>query len=164
MAENETAAEQVEGTQEQQAEQKVDEPQGSEIDWKAEARKWEGLAKKGKAAEEELEALKQAQMTEQEKANARAEKAEAELAELKAEAERIEAAHQTAAKTGVPYELLEFCKDADAMGRFARVYAGLQPQQAHAAGRARASAVVAGGEGKVASGDLFAQAAERFLK
>ena len=162
MAENETAAEQVEGTQEQAAEQKVDEPQGSEIDWKAEARKWEGLAKKGKAAEEELEALKQAQMTEQ--AKARAETAEAELAELKAEAERIEAAHQTAAKTGVPYELLEFCKDADAMGRFARVYAGLQPQQAHAAGKARASAVVAGGEGKVASGDLFAQAAERFLK
>ena len=114
--------------------QSEEEPQGEpkKTDWKAEARKWEALAKKGKAAEDELAKLKEAQMTEQEKANARAEKAEAELAEMKAERKRLEDAREIAAKNSVPVELLEFCKDADDMEAFCKVYRESQ-QTVHAA-------------------------------
>lgn len=153
----EQAAQAAEESQQQAEAQEA--PQGT--DWKAEARKWEALAKKGKAAEDELAQLKAAQMTEQEKANARAEKAESELAAMKAEAERLEAARAVSAKTDVPLELLEFCRDADSMEEFAKLYKAKAPQ-VHSAPRAQASTVA--GDGKASSADLFAKTAEQLFK
>lgn len=108
--------------------QEVDEtPQGETetqgTDWKAEARKWERLAKKAHSAEVELEQLKQSQMTEQEKEKARADAAEAELQQLKAAQAKVEAATKLASETGVPFEMLMFCADEEAMTDFAKTYA-----------------------------------------
>ena len=143
-----------------QPETPATEPQGEgteKTDWKAEARKWEARAKKSAAAEQELEELKQKQMTEQERTAARAEKAEAELAELKAEQERLKAAKDVAIKTGVPLNLLEFCKDREAMEDFARQYNAAQPIT-HSAATAPQSRITISGEGKLTGGELFAQA------
>lgn len=102
-----------------------EEPQGKEdtTDWKAEARKWEKLAKKGHAAEIELEKMKSEQMTELEKATARAETAEKELASMKASAAKVDAARKLASETGVPFDMLMFCEDEEAMSEFAKTYA-----------------------------------------
>lgn len=131
-------------------------PQGDEVqatDWKAEARKWEARAKKSQAAEAELEKLKAANMTEQEKAIARAEAAEAELTALKAEAERMAAAREVAASTGVPLELLEYCRDKDAMAAFAKAYVDNAPK-AHAAPSAPTTRQKGGGQ--LSARDAFA--------
>ena len=139
-------------------------------DWQAKyeamrqhSREWEKRAKENAAAADELEQLKQAQLTEQEKATARAEKAESELAAIKAEQELFETRRSVAEQTGVPLELMECCTDKDAMERAAQIYLAKQPP-VHAAGKAKASQVVTGGEGKVSNADLFAQAAETFFK
>lgn len=159
----ETAAQEV-------AENTAEAQEGETQDWQAKyeamrqhSREWEKRAKENAAAADELEQLKQAQLTEQEKATARAEKAESELAALKAEQDRLAAARSVADETGVPVELLEYCQDKDAMEQFARVYQAKQPTT-HAAGKAKASQVVIGGDGKVSNGDLFAQTAEKFFK
>ena len=144
--------------------QPEEEPQGEpkKTDWKAEARKWEALAKKGKAAEDELAKLKEAQMTEQEKANARAEKAEAELAEMKAEAARLQSAREMSAKHSVPVELLEFCKDADDMEAFCKVYREVQ-QPVHALGTSMPTRISREGA-KVDPKDAFVAFAEQTFK
>lgn len=141
----------------------VEQPEtGEAVDWQAKyeamrqhSRDWEKQAKANKAAADELEQLKAAQMTEQEKANARAEKAEAELAALKAEAARMEAAQDISAKYGVPLELLNFCKDRDAMEQFAAVYRDKAPKQ-HAAPSADGSRIEKGDGGRVDNGAIFA--------
>lgn len=142
----------------------------TETDWQAKyeemrghSREWEKRAKENAAAATELEELKQAQLTEQEKANARAEKAESELAAIKAEQERLESARSVAEQTGTPVELLEFCKDQDAMEQFARIYTAKQ-RPVHAAGASRTTNVVKPGEGKASNADIFAQTAEKFFK
>ena len=161
----------VENTAEETAAtQEVDNEAQTETDWQAKyeamrqhSRDWEKRAKENAAAADELEQLKQAQLTEQEKATARAEKAESELAAIKAEQDRLAAARLVADETGVPVELLEYCQDKDAMTEFARVYQ-IKQTPVHAAGKAKASQVVTGGDGKVSNGDLFAQTAEKFFK
>lgn len=128
-------------------------------DWKAEARKWEKYAKKAQAAEKELEELKAAQMSEQEKANARAEAAESELAALKAEKAKNDAARKLASETGVPFEMLMFCKDEDAMSEFAKTYA----KQSHVSSAPKAtngSRIIRGNEQKPTTKEQFAQALE----
>ena len=147
------------------------EDQASETqDWQAKyedmrrhSREWEKRAKENAAAADELEQLKQAQLTEQEKDTARAEKAESELAAMKAEQELFETRRSVADQTGAPLELMECCTDKEAMERAAQIYLAKQPP-VHAAGKAKASQVVTGGEGALSNGDLFAQAAEMFLK
>lgn len=128
-------------------------------DWKAEARKWEKYAKKAQAAEKELEELKAAQMSEQEKANARAEAAESELAALKAEKTKNDAARRLASETGVPFEMLMFCKDEDAMSEFAKTYA----KENHVSSAPKAnsgSRIIRGNEQKQTTKEQFAQALE----
>ena len=132
-----------------------------ETDWKAKyeemrnhMRDWEKKAKANQSAFDELEKLKAEQMTEQEKANARAEKAEEELAALKAEAERVEAARHISSETGVPFDLLMYCNNTDAMADFAKKY---QTEQPHAVATANRSKVIRG-EAKKTNGDLFADA------
>lgn len=139
------------------------EPQGDiepkETDWKAEARKWEQRAKKSQAAEAELERLKQAQMTEQEKAVARAEAAEAELNALKAEKAKSDAAQKLASETGVPFEMLMFCQDVDAMNDFAKQYV----KETHVSSAPKASngsRIIRGNEQKPTTREQFAQALE----
>lgn len=132
-------------------------------DWKAEARKWEKYAKKAQAAEKELEELKAAQMSEQEKANARAEAAESELAALKAEKAKNDAARKLATETGVPFEMLMFCSDEEAMSEFAKTYA----KQAHVSSAPKAnvgSRIVKGGETKKDAKQVFAEFAAENLK
>ena len=146
-------------------EQAAEVPQGDEAqeqatDWKALARKWEARAKKSQAAEEELERLKAANMTEQEKATARAEAAEKELAELKAEAERHAAARKVASDTGVPLELLEYCRDAESMAAFAQAYAD-KAQKAHSAPSAPMARQKGGGQ--LSPRDAFAVYANEIL-
>ena len=144
-------------------EQTQEEPQGEEkasIDWKAESRKWEARAKKSEAAEAELERIKQERMTEQEKANARAEKAEQELSQLKAEAERVNAAREVASETGVPFELLEFCKDKESMEAFAESYT--KQSKTHSAPSAPPSRQNQGG-GKASNRDAFASFASNLI-
>ena len=148
MAENENA----QPIEEQQ------EPQGTEqheTDWKAEARKWEARAKKGAEAEKELAELKAAQMTEQEKLQARAEQAENELAALKAEAERANDAREVAKAYDVPASLLEYCKDRDAMERFAKEYAE-QRKETPVAPKAHSSRLVKQHVTQAGNRDVFA--------
>lgn len=143
------------------------EPQGEtetkETDWKAEARKWEQRAKKSQAAEIELEKLKAAQMTEQEKAIARAEAAENELNALKAEKAKNDAARRLSNETGVPFEMLMFCSDEDAMVEFAKTYA----KESHVSSAPKAtngSRIIKGGETKPSNREIFAQFAAENLK
>ena len=148
--------------------QEVDEsPQGEAetqgTDWKAEARKWERLAKKAHSAEVELEQLKQSQMTEQEKEKARADAAEAELAQLKAEKAKVDAATKLASETGVPFEMLMFCADEEAMTDFAKTYA----QATHVSSAPSAlggSRVIRGNDKPKDNGELFAEFAQDFFK
>ena len=139
------------------------EQQATETDWQAKyeemrnhMRDWEKKAKANQSAADELEKLKAEQMTEQEKANARAEKAEAELATYKAEAERVEAARQISSETGVPFDLLMYCNDVEAMTDFAKKYQTEQPTT-HAVATANRSKVIRG-EGQKSNGDIFADA------
>ena len=139
------------------------EPQGEteakETDWKAEARKWEQRAKKSQAAEIEREKLKAAQMTEQEKAIARAEAAENELNALKAEKAKNDAARRLSNETGVPFEMLMFCSDEDAMVEFAKTYA----KESHVSSAPKAnngSRIIRGNEQKPTTREQFAQALE----
>ena len=134
------------------------------VDWQAKyeemrghMRDWEKKAKANQSAADELEQLKAAQMTEQEKANARADKAEAELEALKAEAAKVEAARSIANETNVPFDLLMYCKDADAMTEFAKKFQAEQPA-VHAAGSAQKSRVTR--EGTPSKGDIFAAAVQ----
>ena len=137
------------------------EQQATETDWQAKyeemrnhMREWEKKAKANQGAADELEKLKAEQMSEQEKANARAEKAEAELATYKAEAARVDAARQIASETGVPFDLLMYCTDTDAMTDFAKKYQTEQPAK-HAVASVNGSKVIRG-EGKKSNGDIFA--------
>lgn len=147
-------------------EQTVDEsPQGETetTDWKAEARKWERYAKKAQAAEQELEALKQAQMTEQEKANARAEAAEAELAQLKAEKAKVDAAQKLSSESGIPFEMLMFCADEEAMQDFAATYAK-ETHVSSAPSALNGSRIVRGNDTPKSNGEMFADFAQEFFK
>ena len=135
------------------------ETEAKETDWKAEARKWEQRAKKSQAAEIELEKLKAAQMTEQEKAIARAEAAENELNALKAEKAKNDAARRLSNETGVPFEMLMFCTDEDAMVEFAKTYA----KESHVSSAPKAnngSRIIRGNEQKPTTREQFAQALE----
>lgn len=139
------------------------EPEAQGTDWKAEARKWEKLAKKAHSAEIELEQLKQSQMTEQEKANARAEAAEAELQQLKAQQAKVDAATKLAGETGVPFEMLMYCADEEAMTDFAKTYA----QATHVASAPTAlggSRIIRGNDTPKDNGQLFAEYAQEFFK
>ena len=134
------------------------------VDWQAKyeemrghMRDWEKKAKANQSAADELEQLKAAQMTEQEKANARADKAEAELEALKAEAAKVEAARAIANETNVPFDLLMYCKDADAMTEFAKKFQAEQPA-VHAAGSAQKSRIQR--DGTQSKGDIFAAAVQ----
>ena len=148
--------------------QEVDEsPQGEteakSTDWKAEARKWEKLAKKAHSAEVELEQLKQSQMTEQEREKARADAAEAELAQLKAEKAKMDAATKLASETGVPFEMLMFCADEEAMTDFAKTYG----QVAHVSSAPSALGgprIIRGSEKPKSNGELFAELTQQFMK
>ena len=119
---------------------------------RAHSREWEAKAKANKAAADELEQIKAAQMTEQEKLTARAEAAEAKLAELEARQAHDEAAKQIAKDTGVPFELLSYCSDENAMREFAGKYAENKPSPAPAAAAAR----IIRTDGKRTSADVFA--------
>lgn len=144
--------------------QEVDEtPQGETeaaepTDWKAEARKWERYAKKAQAAEKELAELKAAQMTEQEKATARAEAAEAELAKLQAEKAKVDAATKLARDTGVPFDMLMFCQDEEAMTDFASKYASEQPHISAAPSALAGKRIVRGNDTPATAADMFADA------
>ena len=132
-------------------------------DWKAEARKWERLAKKAHSAEIELEQLKQSQMTEQEKEKARADAAEAELAQLKAEKAKLDAATRITSETGVPFEMLMFCADEEAMTDFAKTYA----KETHVSSAPSAlggSRIIRGNDKPKDNGELFADFAQGFFK
>lgn len=141
------------------------EQQATETDWQAKyeemrghMRDWEKKAKANQSAADELEKLKAEQMTEQEKANARAEAAEAELAQLKAEKERVDAAQKLAGETGVPFEMLMYCADADAMADFAKTYAA----QTHVSSvpSAKSSRIITGNKERITARDQFAAALE----
>ena len=133
----------------------VEQPQGNETDWKAEARTWEKFAKENKAAKEELDALKAAQMTEQEKLVKRAEDAERQLAAANAAIQHSKDVAEVAAESGVPASLLEFCADRDAMERFAEQFNGSQ-QPVHAAATAPASRIARDVDTKRTNADAFA--------
>lgn len=142
-----------------------EEPQGKEdtTDWKAEARKWEKYAKENKAAKDELEQLKAAQMTEQEKANARADAAEKELEAIKAERAKFDAAQKLSKETGVPFEMLMYCADEEAMTDFAKTYA--KETHVPSAPKAKAgSRIVKGGEKPRDTKQIFAEFAAENLK
>lgn len=142
----------------------------SETDWKAKyesmrthSRDWEKLAKANQSAADELEKLKAAQMSEQEKANARADAAEAELAAIKAEQARVDAARRLSTETGVPFEMLMFCADEEAMTDFAKTYA----QATHVSSAPSAlggSRIVRGNDKPKDNGQLFAEYAQEFFK
>lgn len=152
-----TENEQLEPTEVVQAEEAEPQGEAPEVDWKAESRKWEKLAKRNKDAAAELEALKQSQLTEQEKMQARAEKAEAELSRLTAERDRMAAAREVSEESGVPSELLSFCKDRDAMEEFAEIFS----RHAHtpSAPKTQASRIVRDTNTPVSNRDTFAEMA-----
>lgn len=138
------------------------ETEAETTDWKAEARKWEKYAKKAQAAERELAELKQSQMTEQEKATARAEAAEAELAKLQAEKQKVDAATKLANETGVPFDMLMFCHDEEAMTDFAKRYT----TETHVTAAPSALAgkrIVRGTDKPQSNGELFADFATPFF-
>lgn len=147
------------------------EPSSAEsVDWQAKyeemrghMRDWEKKAKANQSAADELERLKAAQMTEQDKANARAEAAEAELAQLKAEKAKMDAATQLASETGVPFEMLMYCQDEEAMTDFAKTYA----KETHVSSAPSAlggSRIIRGGDAPKDNGELFADFAQGFFK
>ena len=126
----------------QEVENVEESPQGEteakETDWKAEARKWEQRAKKSQAAENELNALK-------------------------AEKAKNDAARRLSNETGVPFEMLMFCTDEDAMVEFAKTYA----KESHVSSAPKAmngSRIVKGGETKPSNREIFAQFAAENLK
>ena len=145
------------------------EPQVTETDWQAKyeemrghMRDWEKKAKANQSAADELEKLKAAQMTEQEKANARAEAAEAELAQLKAEKAKVDAATRLASETGVPFEMLMFCQDEEAMTDFAKTYA----KETHvpaAPGALNGSRIIRSTDKPKTNGELFAELTQNLI-
>lgn len=149
--------------------QEVESPE-AETDWKAKydemrthMRDWEKKAKANQSAADELEKLKAAQMTEQEKEKARADAAEAELAQLKAEKAKVDAATRLASETGVPFEMLMFCADEEAMTDFAKTYA----KETHIASAPTAlggARIIRGNEKPKDNGQLFAEYAQEFFK
>lgn len=144
--------------------------QPAETDWKAKyeemrghMRDWEKKAKDNQSAADELERLRAEQMTEQERERARADAAEAELAALKAEKEHLEAAQRIAADSGIPLDMLLFCKDEEAMTDFSKVYA--DNKHVGAAPTALAGRRIVRSESeKRSNGDLFAEVVEPMLK
>ena len=142
--------------------QQVDEP----TDWQAKyeamrehMRDWEKKAKANQSAADELEKLKSEQMTEQEKAIARAEAAESELNALKAEKAKNDAARRLSNETGVPFEMLMFCADEEAMAEFAKTYAK-ESHVSSAPKAANGSRIIRGNEQKPTTREQFAQALE----
>lgn len=142
----------------------------TETDWKAKydemrghMRDWEKKAKANQTAADELEKLKAAQLTEQEKEKARADAAEAELQQLKAEKAKVDAATKLATETGVPFEMLMFCSDEDAMADFAKAYA----KETHISSAPSAlggSRIIRGNDKPKDNGELFADFAQGFFK
>ena len=128
-------------------------------DWKAEARKWEQRAKENKGAAEELAKLKEAQMTELEKANAEAEKARAEAEALKAEKAMSDAAIKVSGETGLPVELLMYCRDADAVESFAKSvaeYVEKASPAVHVGSTTGKSRIIHPDTSKASTADIFA--------
>lgn len=147
----------------QAVEQPAEDWQAKYEDMRAHMREWEKKAKANQSAADELEKLKAAQMTEQEKANARAEAAEAELTALKAEKAKVDAANKLASETGVPFDMLMFCKDEEAMQQFAAAYA----KDKHVAAAPTAlngSRIVRGNDSPKGNGEMFAEFAQGFFK
>ena len=141
------------------------EAEQTEKDWQAEYEKmrehmrdWEKKAKANQSAADELEQLKQAQLTEQEKAIARAEQAEAELATFKAEAERVDTARRISTEMGVPFELLMYCADSEAMADFAKKYQSEQPHVSAAASATRSRIIRSESKNDKPHGEIFADA------
>lgn len=155
-------------TEEMQAQEQAEQVEESP-DWQAKyeamrehMREWEKKAKANQTAADELEQLKAAQMTEQEKVIARAEAAENELEALKAEKAKNDAARELSDKTGVPFDMLMFCSDVDAMEEFAKTYA----KQAHVSSAPKANSgtrIIKGNE-KPSSAAMFAEVAEQLFK
>lgn len=152
-----------ESTKAQEPEQPAEDWQAKYEDMRAHSREWEKKAKANQNAADELEKLKAAQMSEQEKANARAEAAEAELAALKAEKAKVDAATKLASETGVPFEMLMYCKDEDAMQEFAAAYAK-ETHMSSAPSAAGGSRIVRGDDAPKGTGELFADFAQGFFK
>lgn len=151
-------------TPETNADETTQQPQGSETDWKAEARKWEKYAKENKAARDELDALKAAQMTEQEKLVKRAEEAEAKLAAANATIQHAADVAEIAAQSGVPAALLEFCADRDAMEEFAKQYGESNPAPVtHSAPSAPANRQYGSPNTKKSNADAFADMLDDIL-
>lgn len=148
--------------------QEVETPE-SETDWKAKydemrnhMRDWEKKAKANQGAADELEKLKSAQMTEQEKAIARAEAAESELNALKAEKAKNDAARRLSNETGVPFEMLLFCSDEEAMTEFAKTYG----QVAHVSSAPSAlggTRIIRGNDKPKSNGELFAELTQNLM-
>ena len=130
------------------------EPQGTDTDWKAEARKWEKRAKENSDAAAELAKLKAASMSDAEKLEARATAAEQELAQLKAEREFETAVREVAAKSGVPESMLRHCSDRDAMEALA---AEIASQPTRVAPTGAASRLVVSQPSKKTNAEAFAK-------
>lgn len=152
-----------ESTNAQEPEKPAEDWQAKYEDMRAHSREWEKKAKANQNAADELEKLKAAQMSEQEKANARAEAAEAELAALKAEKAKVDAATKLASETGVPFDMLMYCKDEEAMQEFAATYA----KETHVSSAPNAlggSRIIRGNDAPKGTGELFADFAQGFFK
>ena len=150
-----------------EAEETTEEPHGTEdleakyAKLQTESRKWEKRAKDNAQAAQELAALKEAQMSETEKLTARAEQAERELEALRAVNQHAKDVREVASATGVPADLLDYCRDRDAMEAFAAKYADLKP--VHAAPPAPKSQLVSGKPPTTSNRDAFAaMAADAF--
>lgn len=149
--------------------QEVEAPE-SETDWKAKydemrnhMRDWEKKAKANQSAADELEKLKAAQMTEQDREKARADAAEAELAQLKAEKAKMDAATRLSSETGVPFDMLMYCADEEAMTDFAKTYV----KETHVSSAPTAlggSRIIRGNEKPMDNGQIFAEYAQEFFK
>jgi len=152
-----------ESTTTQEAEQPAEDWQAKYEEMRTHMREWEKKARANQNAADELEKLKAAQMSEQEKANARADAAEAELAALKAEKAKTDAATKLASETGVPFEMLMFCVDEEAMQEFAATYAK-ETHVSSAPSALNGSRIVRGDDSPKSTGEMFADFAQGFFK
>lgn len=142
-------------TTEQNTEQVTEQPHGTEVDWKAEARKWEARAKANRDAAQELEAMKAAQMSETEKLQKRAEEAEAKVQQYEQERQHATDAAEVAKETGVPATLLSCCTTREQMEQLAAEYA----KTTHVASGLPApeSRIIRNDQPKASNRDVFAE-------
>ena len=150
----------AENTQEPTQTTEPQEPQGTETDWKAEARKWEKRAKENSAAAAELEKLRAASMSDTEKLEARAAKAEEELAQLKSEREFEIAVREVAAEKGVPESMLRHCATREDMEALA---SELASQPTRVAPTGATSRLVVSQPSKKTNAEAFAEIVDQLF-